>query len=166
VSRRWVVNSSPLIILARISQLDLLTGLCSEIAIPEGVAQEIGRGRPDDPAKAWLRAEGQAFVVPAPRAEPSLAEWDLGLGETQVISFARDNLGFEVLIDDRMARRCASSLGIAVRGTLGVIILARKETRLSHIEPILNQMVELGFRIRPELMRAALRLVNEWSPMT
>jgi len=34
-------------------------------------------------------------------------------------------------------------------------------SRPPHVEPILNQMVELGFRIEPELMGAALRLINE-----
>ncbi len=161
MSRRWVVNSSPLIILAKVSHLDLLTGLCSEIAIPEGVAQEIDRGPGNDPAKAWLRAEGQAYLVPAPPAESAVGEWDLGLGEAQVISFARNKPGFEVVIDDRAARRCALSFGIAVRGTLGVILLGKRTGLLSRVEPILNEMIGLGFRIKPELMSAALRLINE-----
>jgi len=34
-------------------------------------------------------------------------------------------------------------------------------SRPPHIAPVLNQIVELGFRIKPELMSAALRLINE-----
>jgi len=76
VDRRWVVNSSPLIVLARISHLHLITDMCSEIVIPDGVAQEIDCGPKDDPARKWLREEGQRFVVCPGLVEPVVKAWD------------------------------------------------------------------------------------------
>ena len=52
--RTWVVNASPLITLAKIGQISLISELCHETVIPAGVAQEINSS-PDenDPAKVW-----------------------------------------------------------------------------------------------------------------
>ncbi|MGA3115684.1 MAG: hypothetical protein ABSF90_14775 [Syntrophobacteraceae bacterium] len=41
--RRWAVNASPLITLAKIGQLSLLHELCEEMVIPAGVKEEINR---------------------------------------------------------------------------------------------------------------------------
>jgi len=60
---KWVVNASPLIVLARINHLFLLQRLAKEeIVVPAGVAKEISQGPGDDPAREWLRADGQALV--------------------------------------------------------------------------------------------------------
>ncbi|HCA96836.1 MAG TPA: DUF3368 domain-containing protein, partial [Cyanobacteria bacterium UBA9226] len=37
---------------------------------------------------------------------PEVAAWDLGKGESAVLSFALKNSGFVAIIDDRAARRC------------------------------------------------------------
>jgi len=42
--KKWVVNASPLIVLARINHLLLLQHLAEEIVVPAGVAKEIARG--------------------------------------------------------------------------------------------------------------------------
>jgi predicted nucleic acid-binding protein len=39
--RRWVVNASPVILLARIGKIALLGDLASDLIIPSGVAREI-----------------------------------------------------------------------------------------------------------------------------
>lgn len=95
------------------------------------------------------------------QVDPVVAAWDLGLGESQVISWAYKNPGFEAILDDRAARKCALSLKIPVRGTLGVILLAKKDGRLAKAEPLLNQLVQIGFRLDPDLLRATLRLAKE-----
>lgn len=41
--RKWVIDASPLITLAKIGQVYLLSELCDEMVIPGGVAEEIQR---------------------------------------------------------------------------------------------------------------------------
>lgn len=60
--RNWVVNSSPLIILGKLSSLYLFERMCPNLVIPEGVAEELDQGIVDDPAKDWLHREGASFV--------------------------------------------------------------------------------------------------------
>jgi len=55
--RRWVIDSSPLILLSKIGQVALLHELPDEMVIPAGVAQEIQRGAKNDVARRWLEKE-------------------------------------------------------------------------------------------------------------
>ncbi len=161
MSRRWVVNASPLILLTKISHIFLLHELCSELVIPRGVAKEILNGPANDLTRIWLNEKGSPLIRDLEQVDPVVAAWDLGLGESQVISWAYKNPGFEAILDDRAARKCALSLKIPVRGTVGVILLAKKDRRLAKAKPLLNQLIQIGFRIDPELLRTTLRLAKE-----
>ena len=57
MARRWVVNASPIITLAKIGRLNLLAQLCDEMVIPQGVADEIQQGEYDYAALSWIRAD-------------------------------------------------------------------------------------------------------------
>ena len=161
MSRKWVVNASPLILLTKVSHISLLQELCDELVIPGGVAKEILIGPANDLTKIWLNEKGSPLIRDLEQVDPVVAGWDLGLGESQVISWAYKNPDFEAILDDRAARKCALSLKIPVRGTVGVILLAKKDGRLAKATPLLNQLIQVGFRIDPELIRTALRLAKE-----
>ena len=88
MNRRWVVNASPLIALAKIDMLWLLEKLCIDIAIPTGVIDEINEGPVDDPARRWIISEGTRFKVRVRNVPRMITAWDLGKGESQVLSWA------------------------------------------------------------------------------
>ncbi len=161
MARKWVLNASPLIALGKVSQIRLLEELCSDLIIPDGVVRELDQGPADDPARIWIREHGAPFVRRIEKVPPLILAWDLGKGETEVISWAYLNDGYDAILDDRAARNCASSLGIKVVGTIGALLLAKKEGALSQIGPVLRQLEESGFRITPELLAAAYKLANE-----
>ena len=56
--RNWVVDASPLILLAKVDQKRLLTQLPDALVIPAPVAEEIQTGPEDDPARRWLLQAG------------------------------------------------------------------------------------------------------------
>ena len=87
--------------------------------------------------------------------------WDLGPGETAVLSWARRHAGFEALIDDRAARTCAAALGIPARGTLGVLLLAKKEGLVDRVGPVVDEVIAAGLRVDNRLREAVLRLAGE-----
>jgi len=123
--RKWVVNASPLIVLGRINHLFLLQHLAEEIVVPTGVAKEIARGPEDDPARQWLQAQGRNLVREMQAVPPVIIAWNLGLGESEVLSWAYQNPGYEVVLDDRAARNCALALNLPVRGTISLILLLK-----------------------------------------
>ena len=136
--KKWVVNASPIIALARINKVTLLIELCDELLIPKGVAEEIDRGTEDDSAKIWLQEFGGAYVKDVGLIDPVIRAWDLGRGETEVINWAFINPGWTPILDDRAARNCVHSLNRRVLGTIGIIILRAKRNhdRLSLCQPL------------------------------
>ena len=161
MAKKWVVNASPLIVLARINHLFLLTQLAEEIVVPAGVAKEITQGPGDDPASEWLQADGQALVREVKVVPPIIIAWNLGLGESEVLAWAYRNPGYEAVLDDRAARNCALSLNIPVRGTIGVLLLAKRLGHLQVINPVLQHLEKAGFRIDPTVISAAKKLAEE-----
>lgn len=65
------------------------------------------------------------------------------------------------MLDDRAARNCAVALNIPVRGTLGVLLLAKREGILEYVRPAFEAWVEAGLRITPDILQTALRLAGE-----
>ena len=53
----WVVNASPLILLAKLERLDLLAALAPAVMVPQAVAEEIAAGAADgklDSVLNWI----------------------------------------------------------------------------------------------------------------
>lgn len=65
-----------------------------------------------------------------------------------------------------MARNCARSLKIPVRGTLGVVLLAKKEGRIPSAREILDELMGAGYHIRPNIMRQALHRLASNRPLS
>lgn len=156
-----MVNASPVIILARVGRLDLLSGLAVRVFVPEAVATEILSGS-GDPARdaihgGWgIRREVQ---VPA-----MVSEWGLGRGESAVIGLALE-LGARAVVDDRSARRCAAALGVPVIGTLGVIARAKRSGLVEAAGPVVRSVIEAGLFYDDASIDALLRgLGEDWRP--
>ena len=159
MTRKWVLDASPTILLAKISLISLVAELCSEAIIPSGVVQEIQAGPDEDPAKKWLMQKGNIKEVS--QIEPTVVAWDLGLGENHVLSWCYQNEGYEAILDDGLARKCALSLGIPMRGTLGIILLAKQEGCIDEVKPFIEELIKVGFRIDTKTVKTVLDLANE-----
>ncbi len=160
MTKLWVVNASPLIVLGKINQIDLLVHVSDTMVIPQGVIDEINMGPQNDPARTWIENSGNQYVREA-MPNPIVQNWDLGMGETHVISWALANQNYEAIIDDLAARKCAQTLSVKVCGTLGVILRAKKAGVVDKIKPLLTDLLKTGFRIAPDLMNTALNLAGE-----
>jgi predicted nucleic acid-binding protein len=165
MARRWVLNASPLIVLARIGQADLFAAVADEVVVPQPVAGEIEAGPPDDPARQILAA-GTFTVVEVPPSPPELMAWDLGAGETAVLSFARSHAGWTAILDDAAARRCARSFAIPVRGTLGIVIVAKQRGLVPSATSVLLSLKAAGLYLDDGTIREVLaRTVKERWPV-
>jgi len=114
-----------------------------------------------DPARIWVEGEGAARLSAVESVDPVVAAWDLGLGESHVLTLCRTMPGTIAILDDRAARTCDAALGIRVRGTLAVLVLAKLEGLLPELEPILEELAAKGMHLDPELVTRALRLACE-----
>lgn len=153
-----IADSSPLIYLSRVGALDVLSAAFGEVVVPAVVWAEVFDARPEAPGIKTLRDAHWLRV----NAQP-LPDTQLGLdpGETAAILLA-EALGADlVLMDERAGRAVAESRGIAVRGTLGVLVQARTTGALPALRPVLNALAAEGFRLSPLLVAEALRRVGE-----
>ena len=159
--KKWVLDASPIIVLAKLEHLFLLVDLCEEIVVPIGVVQEISQGLEDDPARQWLQSSGKKLIRKVGSIPPVILGWNLGQGESEVLAWAYKESGYEAILDDRAARNCALAFNIPVRGTIGIILLAKRMGRLEKVTPLFSQIELTGYRIDPELLAAAKRLAKE-----
>jgi hypothetical protein len=83
VKNKWVVNASPLILLAKAAHIELLSSLTEELIIPQSVAREIDEGPATDPARQWLGGAGAQKIIADPPSSQLIAAWDLGAAKQQ-----------------------------------------------------------------------------------
>ncbi|MCH9650810.1 MAG: DUF3368 domain-containing protein [Deltaproteobacteria bacterium] len=159
--RQWVVNASPLILLGKVGRSRLLCDLTDELIIPDAVAREVG-----------VKSDGERQVqellaLPDVRLESAIAipreveAWDLGSGESEVISQALATEGSRAVVDDLEARRCALALGVEVVGTLGAVLRAKHSGLIPAARPIVARLREVGLYVSDQLVEKALAHLNE-----
>ena len=158
---RPAVNASPLIFLARGGLLDLLRLAGEEIVVPAAVAAEIRRRGSTDLTVQAIEGTSWLVVVETPPIPGLIQAWDLGEGESSVLAWAYAYPGTEAIVDDLAARRCAAALGIPVRGTLGLVLTAKKRGRIPAARPILEKLRQSGMYLSERVMNQALALVGE-----
>ena len=157
----WVVNASPVILLAQVGQLDLLQILGAPVVIPDAVVGEIACKRPSDPAvQALAKAHWLPSVYPATIAV-KLSPLGLGAGEIAVLSHALANPGSGVILDDRAARNAATALGIVTQGTLAIVLFAKACGAIPAARPVVEQLRRHGMYLSDQLMNKALAKVGE-----
>ena len=162
VLKRWVVNASPLILLGKIDKLGLLSALADVVAVPQAVVKEIG-AKPDGAPILQVIAQDSSYCVVDDEAVPSeILSWDLGAGESQVITNAHRHGADRVVIDDREARRCARAMGLKVIGTLGIVGRAKHMGQIERAAPIIERLRETGLYVTDELVQRILREVGEY----
>ena len=92
---------------------------------------------------------------------PVVAAWDLGAGESAVISHALTHSGAEAVLDDGPARTCAGALGVGVRGTLGLLVLAKREGAIPAVRSPINALLGAGYHLGAALVAAVLAEADE-----
>jgi len=88
MNRYWVADASPIILLGKALRPSLLSDCAEELLIPEVVSAEVRQGPTEDSARAWIEKEGTGFMEAAGPTETNVAAWDLGRGESRVLSAA------------------------------------------------------------------------------
>jgi uncharacterized protein len=154
-------DSSPLIALAIIEQLDLLAKLYQRVIIPEKVWQEItvhGAGLAG--ASAIKQLDWVLIEKPVPELVQPLSIL-LDAGEAEAIALALSLPESTVLLDDAQARRVAERFGVNRIGTLGILRKAKKAGLIEAIKPYTIQLQNNGIYMRQNLIDAVLRDVGE-----
>ncbi|HRC86402.1 MAG TPA: DUF3368 domain-containing protein [Thermoanaerobaculia bacterium] len=155
------MNASPLILLGKVRRLGLLAGLCDELLVPEAVASEVAAGPEGAALVGELARVDRTRYFGVPAILPRVEAWDLGLGESQVLTAVAERPGSRAVLDDRAARRCAQVLGLPVIGTVGIVLRARKKGLIARARPILSELERSGLYLTESVREEALARVGE-----
>jgi predicted nucleic acid-binding protein len=157
-----VSDTSPLLYLGRIGQLDLLPGLFSRVHVPEQVVEELDAGRQLHKDTLDPRQFPWIDIVPVSAINiETLPLNPLGPGERAVIAYAVHNPNTVVALDDRQARLLAARLNLPIVGLVGILLKAKTAGMLSAVAPCLDATRSRGFFLHPATYARALFLAGE-----
>lgn len=157
----FICNTSPLQYLHQIGRLGILAALTGRVIIPPAVLEELSEGRsagfdvPEVQSLEWI-----AIRIPVSLPALPLAA-GLGKGEAAVLALALESPQSTVILDDGLARRAATLLGVSLTGTLGLIVDAKKKGLIPAVRPVLDDLNRFRFRVSTETRRTILKLAGE-----
>ncbi|MDM8565664.1 DUF3368 domain-containing protein [Candidatus Halobeggiatoa sp. HSG11] len=159
-----VSNSSILIALSRIGQLDLLSQKFKKgIIIPQAVWHEVvetGAGRSG--ANEVKTANWITVHKITNKSLFSLLYTDLDKGESEAITLAIEQQADIILLDERSARKKATNLNLTVLGTIGILIWAKQVGLVENLKIQLDTLQTDGkFRFSQTIYKKALKYVGE-----
>jgi predicted nucleic acid-binding protein len=154
-----VSNSSPLIALARIGQLNIIASLFKRILIPAEVHHEVtvvGRGLPraEEVRNAnWIEVATQQHLV-----DPSIAQacQNLGAGERGAILLAKGLRADLILLDDWKARHVARVAGLSIVGCLGILEAGARRGLVADLRQAYIDLLRHGIRFDLKLLQDSL----------
>lgn len=119
------------------------------LAIDESIHKEILNNAP--------------WIITVDLADQKKAEVYEGIdgGEAEVLALAKEHEAILVLIDEKKARQVAQDIGLIVRGTVGILLEAKKKGLIDTIKPLVIEMQNNGIRLSKSLIDFALREAGE-----
>jgi predicted nucleic acid-binding protein len=144
-------NTSCLIALDNIGQLEILHELYGTIHISEEVAAEFG-----GPIPAWITIHSVQD-----KTKLEILHNLVDLGEASTIALAYQFEDMTMIFDDSKARKLADNLNLRFTGLLGILIKAKQNGVINSVGDVLVRLKAAGFRFSPSMEAQALRLAGE-----
>ena len=157
---RWVLDTSPLLFLAKIDRLQVLRAAADELLVSPAVWEEI-QARDDDATELVRGAIDEGWLELSAPDRPTELVFQLGTGESEAIGLARERGADRVVMDDLRARRIARQVGLLPIGTLGVLLAARLRGEIPSLREEVEKLQTAGFRVSPALVEAVLQSAGE-----
>lgn len=155
-----VCDSTALIGLAKIGNLELLEKIFGEIFVPNAVFVEVvdrGKGRPGTKEVQDARWIRKRTVKDNRTVEMLVAE--MGRGEAEVLVLGKELNADWLILDDERARNSAQSAEFHIIGLGGILLLAKQLGFIPAVKPLLDQLesknFRLGIRVRKEILKKA-----------
>lgn len=146
-----VSDTSCLILLDKIKQLDLLHILFNKVTITQIVSEEFGKELPD-----YIQIENPKNIT-----YQKILESFIDTGEASSLALALEKKDCLLIIDDNKGRREAKQLGLAFTGTLGILIIAKQKGLIKSLAKIIKQIQNTDFRLSEKVIKDAMKRCNE-----
>jgi predicted nucleic acid-binding protein len=147
-----ISDTSCLILLDKIGELDILYKLFGTIITTSEVAEEFGQ-----PLPSWFELR-----QPTDKNYQTIIEASVDKGEASAIALAIELDDCLLIIDDLKGRKFAHQLGLTIIGTIGVIVDAKLAGIIPSVKPILAKIKATNFRITEQLELLILKRASEY----
>ena len=156
-----VSNSSPLIALAKIGKLYILGELFKEIIIPKAVWNEVvvkGKGKPG--AEEVEKAEWIKVKEVRDKLSVEVLKGEIEIGEAEAIILAKELNADLIIMDEKIPRIIAESIGLRVIGSLAILYIAKKRGLIKEdFDEIVKELRARGIRFSDDVIN---RLKQKW----
>ncbi len=146
-----IADTSCLILLNKIGELEILSKLFKEITITSLIKKEF-----NEPLPKWIKV-----INPKNLKRQKKLELIIDSGEASGLCLALEFEKSLLILDDLKARKLALSLGLRVTGTLGILVEAKQSKVIPEIKFILNEIKKTNFRLSEEIEFKILKLCGE-----
>ena len=146
-----IADTSCLILLYKIDELDILNALFEEIYITEDIAKEFGNKLPQ-----WInikKSKDQHYK--------KVLEMEVDEGEASALALYFDLSNVILVLDDYKARKTAEKLDLNYTGTFGILLRAKKLGIIKELKPITEKIKTTNFRFSDELFHLLLKEAGE-----
>lgn len=154
-----VADSSSLIALSICDQLDLLEKLFENVQVPISVYKEIDI--PDKPESGRIKKFLQEKISKVDLSSYIISTPILGKGELEAMALYKQVKADYLLTDDKQARKVAEYNKIKIVGSMGVLIMAKKQGLIKSIKPSLDAIYNSYIYISEDLYHYVLSIANE-----
>lgn len=137
-----IADTSCLILLDNISELELLNHIFNNITVTKIIAEEYGNNLP-----LWINV-----IDNSANKNLALFELEVDIGEASGFSLALDYQNPLLIIDDLKARNLAKKLKINYTGTFGILLKAKELGLIDNSECLINKIKSTNFHISNELL--------------
>lgn len=155
-----VSNTTPIISLLKLSKLDILKNLYSEINIPYAVFQEVEAGRNKD---YYTNLSNLNWINILEIQDKQAVKYflDLDSGEAEAVVLATEIKADLIILDEKLGRFHAKHADLKVTGTIGVLIKAKKEGLINELKPLLFELTKKEVWISDKLIYEILKQIGE-----
>lgn len=157
-----IVNTAPLIFLAKLNRLELLRQGVETVFVPPAVLREL-RAVPDEAAVA-VGAALDDWLIERACSTSGLLEVisrSIDPGEAEVIALALELGSTDVVLDDLDARRFARRNGLQPIGTLGLLLAAKQNGLIPSLRDEIDRLRSFGLHASDVLIAAVLEDADE-----
>ncbi len=154
-----VSNTSSLLYMAKLNIFHLVRNIFKEIRVPAQVIKEIFIKI--YPENIIIKKELGNFLKEV--KIKNLKDLPLEEGENSGISYCLENNIQTFLSEDKNARIIAESLGLKVKGVLGVLLwnLEHKNINKENCEELIKKLIEQGYYISSELYSEIIEQIKK-----
>ncbi len=146
-----ISDTSTLIILHKINELNILKLVYGELITTPEIAEEFGEKLPE-----WITVQ----LVTDEKYQRFL-ETQVDRGEASAIALAAEFEDVTLVLDDLKARKLALKLKLKTTGALGVIHKAKQMSIIPKVKPLIDKLLMTNFRISNNIVDEILKLNNE-----